>query len=718
MTTRGGGRKDGGRARDKPDRGRPRREPPASGRRDGRKQANQGRSGTSANRNQGRAPAQGKGRDAKRQPRQPPVRKTRPAARQPSVSARRPGTPKKRRVPPFRFADPRKRIKVLLVGLCVVLSLLAGRLVQLQGLDASTYAVAANQIGRTDTTLPAPRGDIVDRNGAPLARAVEAYNVFVDQTQVSNPAAYALQLDTVLDEDVPELQERLSGDRPFAYIAKDVSGSTWRDIEELDLRGIDAEDADGRTYPAGPVGGSVVGFTGSDGEPLAGLELSQDDVLAGQDGHVVRRRSPTGERIPTEAMVHEEPVAGDGLRLTLDRDIQWYAEEALSEAVENADADGGAAVVLEMAPESHEIVALASDPSVDPNEPSDTPAGDRGSRAVEEAYEPGSIFKPLTMAAILEEGAAEVDSVYSVPGQIRRSGHTIHDHYSHPEQEMTLAGILAKSSNVGTLLAAEGIDAETFRGYLSDFGLGSVTGIGLPAETAGRLPELEEWSSLTHDNISFGQGVSVNAVQLASAYATIATGGVRFDPMLISATIDPDGNEVPVDPAEPERVISEETAAQVTSMMESVMGEDGTGADVALDGYRVAGKTGTAQRVDPECGCYSQYNASFMGFAPAEDPRYVVVVSLMNPRNGNSGGALAGPAFHDIMRFALENGGVPPSVDEAPELPLFADEIVRDEEESAASSAGSGDGAGGGTDDGSEDGGSAVPPADGAAEDE
>lgn len=559
--------------------------------------------------------------------------------------------------------------------MCILFSLFAGRLIQLQGLDASTYAVAANQIGRTTVDLPAPRGDIVDRNGAPLARAVEAYNVFVDQTQVSNPAAYALQLETVLDEDAGVLQERLTGDRRFAYVAKGVGGSTWRAVKDLDLDGIDAENADGRAYPAGAVGGSVIGFTSSDGRALGGLELAQNDLLAGSDGYVVHRRSPTGERIPTEPMAREDPVPGQGLQLTIDRDVQWFAEQTLAEAVDNAGADSGAAVVLEVGADEHELVAVASMPSVDPNDPSATEAGNRGSTAVEEAYEPGSVFKPLTMAALLEEGLAEPDSVYTVADHVRRSGHTIRDHYGHAEQEMTLAGILAKSSNVGTLLAAEELDGNVFRDYLGSFGLGEPTGIGLPAETGGRVPGSDEWSSLTQDNVSFGQGVSVNAVQMASAYGTIANGGVRVDPTLISGTIDANGTVTPVEEADPVRVVSEETAAEVTAMMEAVMGDGGTGGTAAVEGYRVAGKTGTAQRIDPECGCYSQYNSSFMGFAPAEEPRYVVVVSVMNPRNGNSGGQLAGPAFADIMEFVLERAGVPRSVEEAPSLPLFADEI-------------------------------------------
>ncbi|WP_166351483.1 peptidoglycan D,D-transpeptidase FtsI family protein [Phytoactinopolyspora limicola] len=606
------------------------------------------------------------------------TRRTRPRPQPaPAPKPRRPA----RKKPParlFRLADPRKRIKVLMVAGCVLLSLFAGRLVQLQGLDASTYAVTASQIGRITETLPADRGDILDRNGAPLAQAVEAYHVWVDQTEVTNPARYALQLEDILDDDAATLQEKLTGDRRYVYVAKSVSGSVWREIQALKLAGIGADNAEVRAYPAGAVGGSVIGFIGSDGTALAGLELSQDNQLAGEDGQVVYRRSPTGQRIPTGPVARQDPVTGSGLRLTIDRDLQWHAEQVLADAVDNARADGGVAVVLQLEPDAHEIVALASVPSVDPNDPNELEPADRGSRAVEEAYEPGSVFKPLTMAALIEEGVAGAESVYSVPDRIRRSGHTIRDYYNHPEQQMTLTGILAKSSNVGTLLATEAIGKDTFHEYLDRFGIGSATGIGLPAETSGRLPA--DMSDLTRDNVSFGQGVSVNAVQMASAYAAIANGGVRIDPTLISATIGADGQETPTEGAEPVRVVSEETAAEISEMMEAVMGEGGTGSGSTVDGYRVAGKTGTAQRIDPDCGCYRQFNSSFMGFAPADDPKYVVVVSVMNPRNGNSGSGLAGPAFADILRFALEGTGVQPSQEDPPRLPLFADEITTDDD--------------------------------------
>jgi cell division protein FtsI (penicillin-binding protein 3) len=568
-----------------------------------------------------------------------------------------------------RLADPRRRLHIALVLICVLLSLFAGRLVQLQGLDASTYVAVAGHNRLRPVALPALRGPILDRDGEPLAQSTEAFHLTTDQTLVTNPAAYALQLDSLLDADAQSIQRALTGEKRFKYVAKWLSPQTWRAIDELDLQGTYAEVASRREYPAGAVAGNIVGFVGAEGHGLAGVELSMDSVLAGEDGERACQLSAGGHCIPLGNGSRRAPVPGEGVRLTLDRDVQWYAEQALARQVAAAKADAGNLVVIDT--RTFEIVAMATAPAVDPNDPGGTDEDNRGNRAVEEAYEPGSVFKPLTMAAVIEEGKADPSTVLSVPDHVERSGEVINDYYGHGEEQMTLAGVLAKSSNVGTLLAAERIDKEAFRDHLAAFGLGARPGLGLPGESAGRLPK--DWADLTRDTIAFGQGVSVSTVQMAAAYATIANGGIRLPARLVDATIDADGVETATATGTPVRVVSTKTASAVTAMMEAVMGEDGTGHRASVDGYRVAGKTGTAQRVNPSCGCYQGYNASFMGFAPADDPRYAVVVSVLNPRNGNSGGALAGPVFADVMGFTLAHMGVAPTGTETPEIPLYAD---------------------------------------------
>jgi cell division protein FtsI (penicillin-binding protein 3) len=557
-----------------------------------------------------------------------------------------------------------------LILVLVVLSLLSGRLIQLQGLDASSYAAQARSSRMHVVPVPALRGTILDRNGEPLAQSVEAYDIVVDQQLIAdegNVAAYALQLEDILDDDARAIQDKLTGDKLYRVLARKVTPETWRAIAELELTGVYSEPTVERTYPAGSVAGNIIGFVGAEGPGLAGLELSRDEHLAGEDGELAYQVARGGARIPLTSGSHEKAVPGEGLALTIDRDLQWHAEQVLSERVKAAKASGGNAVVIDVT--TGEIVAMASAPLVDPADPSSASGG--GNPAVEAAYEPGSVLKALSVSAVIEEGMAGPATVFSVPDNISRADLTINDYYDHPQQDMTLSGIVAKSSNVGTILASERVSPERFGQYLKAFGLGARPNLGLPAETSGQLPA--EWSGLNRDFASFGQGISINTVQLAAAYATIANRGVRMPPRLIDAVIDTDGDMHQVTAAEPERVISEETAAAVTTMLEGVMGPDGTGQSVTVDGYRVAGKTGTAQAIDPSCGCYSgKVDVSFVGFAPADDPKYAVAVTVFDPKQGRSGGAVAGPVFASVLEFALHRAGVVPSGTEPPEVAIFA----------------------------------------------
>jgi cell division protein FtsI (penicillin-binding protein 3) len=572
-----------------------------------------------------------------------------------------------------RLADPRKRLHVSLIMVFVVLSLLSGRLIQLQGLDASSYAAEARSSRMQVVPVPALRGAILDRNGQPLAQSVEAYDIVVDQKLIAeegNVAAYALQLEEALGEPARDIQDKLTGDRRYRVLARKVTPEAWRAISDLRLTGVYSEPTVERMYPAGSVAGNIVGFVGAEGTGLAGLELSRDDHLAGEDGELAYQVARGGARIPLTGGSQEKAVPGEGLALTIDRDLQWHAEQVLSEQVEAAKASGGNAVVIDI--ETGEILAMASAPLVDPHDPSSTSGG--GNPAVEVAYEPGSVLKALSISAVIEEGMAGPATVFSVPDNIDRADLTIRDHYDHPQEDMTLSGIIAKSSNVGTILASERLDPDTFGRYLEAFGLGVKPNLGLPAETGGQLPG--EWTNLDRDFASFGQGISVNTVQLASVYATIANGGVRMPPRLIDGVIDTDGEVQPVAAAEAARVISEETAAAVTTMLEGVMGPDGTGNKVTVDGFRVAGKTGTAQAIDPSCGCYSgKVDVSFVGFAPADDPKYAVAVTVFNPTAGRSGGRVAGPVFSSVLGFALAKAGIVPSGTEPPEVALYAGDL-------------------------------------------
>jgi cell division protein FtsI (penicillin-binding protein 3) len=321
-----------------------------------------------------------------------------------------------------------------------------------------------------------------------------------------------------------------------------------------------------------------------------------------------------------------------------------------------------------------EVLALASVPTFDANEPGKADGAIRGNRAVSDVFEPGSIGKAITVAAVLEDGAMTPDSVLSVPDQYRLSNKTFKDSHSHPVEQMTLTGVLVESSNVGTIMASEKVGGAKLHEMLGRFGIGTKTGIELPAESRGILrDEADEWSGTDYGTHPIGQGYSVNGVQMASVYATIANDGVRMPPTVLRSTTDHDGNVVPAPARAPERVISSEVAAQLRQMLEGVTNEGGTAKTAAIPGYRVAGKTGTAQRVVD--GRYDgSYTASFVGFAPADAPRLALSVSIQAPRNGYYGGAVAGPPFRDIMSFALRSMEVPPTGAPSPVLRLRADD--------------------------------------------
>jgi cell division protein FtsI (penicillin-binding protein 3) len=555
----------------------------------------------------------------------------------------------------------------------IVLSLFAGRLMQLQGLEASAYASEAEQGRLTTVTLPATRGTISDASGIAFATTVEARDVTADQQLVAEgslgPRGTAEVLAPLLDLDVDELTTTLTGDRRFVYLAKEVTPQVWRSISEERLPGIFSEKTSKRVYPAGALAANVVGFVGADGAGLGGLEYALDDVLAGVSGHATYEAAGGRRLAGSRAAV--EPVPGRDVSLTLDRDIQYIAQNAITRQVETYGAESGTVVVIEVG--TGKVRALATAPTFDPNDPGASPEQDRGNRALTEAYEPGSTGKVLTAAAVIEEGAVAPDDVLEVPNRLQRGGKSFKDWEDHATLQLTYTGTLARSSNIGTILAAEQMGLEKLHPYLQAFGIGQETGLALPGEQPGSLPAVENWSATTGYTLAFGQGYSVNSVQMANAIATIAGGGVYVAPSLVEAVGDADGEMAPVPAPETRRVVSEETADTVTLMMEAVTGEGGTAPSARIPGYRVAGKTGTAQRFNPDCGCYRGFTMSFMGFAPADDPAYVVAVALQDPTSGSGGGSTGGPVFAEIMSFALQKGRVPPTGAQPPEQRITAD---------------------------------------------
>ena len=415
----------------------------------------------------------------------------------------------------------------------------------------------------------------------------------------------------------------------------------------------------------------MIGFVGAESTGLAGLESSLDDQLTGVDGKATYEVSPEGRRVAVGQFTLVEPVPGADITLTLDRDIQWAAQTAIARQVQAYRAESGTVVVLDA--RTGKIRALATAPAFDPNNPQAAAAHNRGNRPVAEAFEPGSTGKVITAAALIEAGAVEPGTPLEVPNRLERAGKDFKDFQDHETLHLTYAGTLAKSSNIGTILAAERLGLTALHPIFGAFGLGVPTGLGLPGENPGQVLAPRDWSGTTGATMTFGQGYSANAVQMASVFATIANAGVRLPPTLVEATTDPDGTVIKTPTQEGTRVVSEQTARTVTEMLEGVITEGGTAPSAAIAGYRVAGKTGTAQRYDPDCGCYRGYTMSFMGFAPADDPALVVAVVLQDPQGASGGGVSSGPVFAEVMSFALRRERIPPTGAPSPMLPLTVD---------------------------------------------
>jgi cell division protein FtsI (penicillin-binding protein 3) len=563
------------------------------------------------------------------------------------------------------------------VVLAFVLSLFGARLVQLQGLDAPTYAAEAEQGRLRTVTLPAARGTITDRNGIALATTVAAVNITSDQTKVVDPAATAAVLAPVLRLDPAVLRAKLTGDARFVYLAKKVTPATWREVRGLDhpdpdvegLPGIYAEQTSKRVYPAGQVGANIVGFVGADGKGLGGIEYALDRTLAGRDGTATYELSAGGRRIPSGVDTERDAVPGTDVRLTIDRDIQYVAQKAIAKAVASSQAQSGTVVVYD--PRTGDLLAVATVPTFDPNDPGAAPAEDRGDRPLNEAYEPGSTGKVITASALIQEGVIAPTTPITVPNRLYRAGKSFKDFEEHGVEHLTYAGTIAKSSNIGTIKAAERLgNLKRLYPYLKKFGVGEPTGLGLPGEQSGEIPKPGDWSATSGYTMTFGQGYSVNAVQMAEVFATLANDGLRVSPRLVASTTGPDGavHRTP-DPART-RVVSPRTARTVRLMMETVLGEGGTAPLARIPGYRVGGKTGTAQRFDPACGCYRGNTLSFIGLAPVDDPGVVVAVTLQAPKVAIGGGFQGGPVFKQVASFALESLRIPPTGTRPPGLRL------------------------------------------------
>ncbi|MFD4374928.1 peptidoglycan D,D-transpeptidase FtsI family protein [Streptomyces sp. NPDC058527] len=626
-------------------------------------------------------------------------RTPRPAAR---PAARRPAPrPPARRPRTITLGSPRPRLRLISLGLTLVMLVFVVRLLQVQAVDASAYAAKADKYRFQEYTLSAERGEITDRNGIALATSVDAYDITADpklftpeESKVRDaPEQAAALLAPILGREPADLAEKLRTPKSrYTLLARKQTPQVWNQIKDLKkvyaqkaqatggtgvnlLGGVLSEPSTKRVYPNGGLGAGILGYVNAEGRGAGGVESMLDPELAGRDGKI-RFTASGGRQVPTAGSQGTPAVPGSDIELTIDRDIQWAAQQAISEQVEKSRADRGYVIVQDT--RTGEVLAMANAPGFDPNDLSAADAADMGNASLQDAYEPGSTSKVMSMAAVLEEGKATPDTHVTVPNRLHRGDRLFKDDIDHKTWYLTLNGVLAKSSNIGTILATGQLgkdQAESNRildGYLRRFGIGSPTGLGFPGETPGILAKPEDWSTSQQYTIPFGQGLSVNALQAASVYSTIANGGVRIEPTLVRGTKGPDGRFTPAAAPEQNRVVSEKTAKTLAQMLESVVDDrEGTGTRAAIPGYRVAGKTGTANRVDPELGRYKGYTASFAGFAPADEPRVTVYCAIQNPTKGSYfGGQICGPIYKKVMEFALKTLHVAPTGSAPPRLPV------------------------------------------------
>jgi len=570
------------------------------------------------------------------------------------------------------FSLTHNRIRALIFMMAVIMFLFGLRLVQVQALQANNYRERAVNEMEKVKTLQAPRGDITDINGVPFARSVAATSIVVDQTQILNPGKVAAFVAPILNMSVSDVQTALTGKRKWNMVAQNAKPATWLKLSSAidqynsKFPGMSPERIIGffpersyiREYPSGSLIASLIGFVNRDGVGATGLESSMNSTISGKQGKYSYANGYKAE-IPGSQSEIIPAQAGTSIRLTVDRDIQWVASKAIADVVKSSRALSGTVIVMD--PKTGQILAHATAPTFDPNDTTKVSLVAMRNPSVLDVYEPGSTGKVMTLAAAIEEKKITPETVLTIPYALKRSVKVFHDHEPHPTQRLTTAGVLAVSSNTGSIKIGEMLSNDKLYDYLTKFGIGSKTGSGLPGESRGILPKVADWSGTTAPTVAFGQGYSLTAMQATSVFATIANDGVRVSPTVIAGSSDASGNYTPSATRESVRVISADTAAKMRLMMESVVSANGTAPSAAIPGYRVAGKTGTAQRIDDTCGCYRGYTASFIGFAPADNPAYVISVTIQDPKGMHWGGYLGGPVFKKVMSFVLQSKGIAPT---------------------------------------------------------
>jgi cell division protein FtsI (penicillin-binding protein 3) len=543
-----------------------------------------------------------------------------------------------------------RRIGLLFAGFLLCFLLIAGRAFWLQGVQGAKLASEATYQQTDVVTVPGLRGSVLDRFGNPLAVSEDAKTIYATPYQVKKPRLAAEKLASILDLDGAEVLDSLTEDSGFAYVARKVDLPSAARVARLELPGIGELPDSRRTYPQGDLAAQTIGAVGDEGQGLTGLEQGEDSALAGSDGERRIVNDALGEPIRLETVTEAED--GEDLRLTLDPAIQKETEEVLAGVGETWAPKGATAIVMN--PRNSQLLAIANWPPVDLGDLESAGPEDLLNRATGFTYEPGSTFKAFTVSAALEEGTVTPETTFTLPPQLHVADRVIEDAEARPTVTLSVAEILAHSSNVGAATIGLQLGAERFSRWIDRFGFGRPTGVQFPAEEQGLVPSLGEYSGSTMGNLPIGQGLGVTPMQMVAGYAAIANGGMLRPPQLVERV----GDEAVQEPRG-RRVISPLVAEEVRTMLEGVLEAGGTASAVSVPGYTLAGKTGTAEVA--ENGTYSdtKYIASFIGFAPAQNPRLLVAVVVDEPQGEIYGASVAAPAFGQIAGFALPYLGVP-----------------------------------------------------------
>jgi len=547
-----------------------------------------------------------------------------------------------------------RRIGLLFAAFLILLSVAAARALWIGGVKAGSLASAATSQQVTSTKLPAERGTIVDRKGNPLAVSEPAADVSATPYLVKDPIKASEKLAPILGMTPEALVQKLARkDTGFVYLARDIPADRAARVKKLNLTGVDLAPGHLRFYPRATLASQLLGSVGTDGHGLSGIEYARDEVLTGSDGERRLVKDALGQSINVRDT--KPAKAGARLELTIDAAIQNEVEQVLGQIGQTYRPKGATAIVMD--PRDSEVLAMANWPRIDANDPGAAPPYATQNRAVGATYEPGSTFKAVTVAGALEDGIVKPDSAFDLAPQIQVADRTIGESHARGYETLTTAQILAQSSNVGAITIGLKEGKQRFDKWVRRFGFGRPTGVGLPGEERGIVLPVDKYSGSSMGNLPIGQGIAVTPMQMATAYAAIANGGILRTPQVVRRV-----NGKLVVAAKGKRVVSSRTAAQLRTMLEGAFAPGGTASEVSIPGYKLAGKTGTANKIDPKTGEYSKsaYVASFIGFAPALRPRLLIAVMVDEPHGAIYGGTVAAPAFGQIASFALPYLRIPP----------------------------------------------------------